>query len=224
MIVTIDGPAGSGKSTAARGLARRLGFRFLDTGALYRVVAYECLRADVDPHDERAAEIVAGQVDVHFADQRVFSSGIDVTDAIRTVAVTDASSVVARYAGVRQAMDRRQRELAIEENIITEGRDQGTVVFPHADCKFFLVADPRQRALRRQREMQSQGHTVSLEELIAQIEDRDRRDAGRPVAPLLAAPDAIHVETSRMSIDEVIDLLEKAVRDRQATKQSGPQN
>jgi CMP/dCMP kinase len=214
MIVTIDGPAGSGKSTAARGLAARLGFRFLDTGALYRVVGFECLAAGVDPHDEPATVRVAERVDVRFEDGRVLSDGVDVTEAIRTVPVTEASSVVARYAGVRRAMDRRQRELAVGQNIVTEGRDQGTVVFPQAECKFYLFADPRERARRRLLEMESQGQAVTLDELVAQIEDRDRRDAGRSVAPLKAAPDAIRIETSSLSIDEMIDLLERHVRER----------
>jgi cytidylate kinase len=214
MIVTIDGPAGSGKSTAARGLAARLGFRFLDTGAMYRVVAYECLRAGVDANDETAAGNIAAKVEIRFDGERVFSAGRDVTSDIRTPAVTDAASVVARYADVRRAMDALQRELAVGQNIITEGRDQGTVVFPDADCKFFLVADTQERALRRQREMEKQGHLVPLEELATQISDRDQRDADRPVAPLKAAADAILVETSQMTVSEVIDLLEGEVRER----------
>jgi cytidylate kinase len=216
MIVTIDGPAGSGKSTAAKGLAARLGFRFLDTGALYRVTAYECLRAGVDANDEAAAVRVADAIDVRFDGDRVFSAGTDVTAEIRTPAVTEAASVVARFADVRQAMDRRQRELAVGQNIVTEGRDQGTVVFPGAQCKFFLVADAEERAARRKREMETQGHSIALDELTVQIKDRDRRDADRPVAPLKAATDAINVETSRLKADEVIDLLEQTVRERLA--------
>ena len=169
MIVTIDGPAGSGKSTAAKGLAARLGFRFLDTGAMYRVVAFECLRAGVDADDEAAAVRIAEMLDVRFDGDRVLSDGTDVAAEIRTPAVTEAASVVARYAGVRQAMDRRQRELAVGQNIVTEGRDQGTVVFPNAQCKFFLVADAKERAVRRKREMETQGHSIPLEELTVQI-------------------------------------------------------
>ena len=216
MIVTIDGPAGSGKSTAAKGLAARLGFRFLDTGAMYRVTAYECLRAGVDANDEAAAVRIADALDVRFDEDRVFSAGTDVTTDIRTPTITEAASVVARFPGVRQAMDRRQRKLAIGQNIVTEGRDQGTVVFPAAQCKFFLMADTEERAIRRKREMETQGHSIALEELAVQIEDRDRRDADRAVAPLKAAADAIPVETSRMNAAEVIDLLERTVREIQA--------
>ncbi|MBT4868021.1 MAG: (d)CMP kinase [Planctomycetaceae bacterium] len=214
MIVTIDGPAGSGKSTAAKGLAARLGFRFLDTGALYRVTAYECLRAGVEANDETAAVRIAEALDVRFDGDRVYSAGIDVTTEIRTPEVTEIASVVARYADVRQAMDRRQREFAVGQNIVTEGRDQGTVVFPDAQCKFFLVADAEERASRRKLEMESQGQSIALDELTVQIEDRDRRDADRSVAPLKAADDAINVETSRLNADEVIDLLERTVRER----------
>ena len=181
MIVTIDGPAGSGKSTAAKGLAARLGFRFLDTGALYRVTAYECLRAGVEANDETAAVRIAEALDVRFDGDRVYSAGIDVTTEIRTPEVTEIASVVARYADVRQAMDRRQREFAVGQNIVTEGRDQGTVVFPDAQCKFFLVADAEERASRRKLEMESQGQSIALDELTVQIEDRDRRDADRSV-------------------------------------------
>ena len=216
MIVTIDGPAGSGKSTAAKGLAARLGFRFLDTGAMYRVTAYECLRAGVEAYDEANAVRIAEALDVRFDEDRVYSAGIDVTTEIRTPEVTETASVVARYPGVRQAMDRRQRELAVGQNIVTEGRDQGTVVFPGAQCKFFLVADSEERAARRKLEMESQGHSIALDELTVQIEDRDRRDADRPVAPLKAATDAINVETSRLNANEVIDLLERTVREKLA--------
>jgi cytidylate kinase len=216
MIVTIDGPAGSGKSTAAKGLAARLGFRFLDTGALYRVTAFECRQAGVEANDEAAAVRIAEALDVRFDGDRVYSAGIDVTTEIRTPEVTETASVVARYADVRQAMDRRQREFAVGQNIVTEGRDQGTVVFPNAQCKFFLVADTEERAARRKLEMDSQGHSIALGELTVQIEDRDRRDADRPVAPLKAADDAINVETSRLNSNEVIDLLERTVRERLA--------
>jgi cytidylate kinase len=216
MIVTIDGPAGSGKSTAARGLAARLGFRFLDTGAMYRVVALKCLAAGVELNDKPAAARVAEGVEIRFDGDRVWADGVDVTAEIRTPRVTHAASIVAQNADVRQAMDRQQRRLAFGQDTVTEGRDQGTVVFPNADCKFFLVADTQERAARRQQEMQAQGRHVSLEELLAQIEERDRRDASRTVAPLIPAADAVQIDTSGTSIDDVLDLLETTVRDRLA--------
>lgn len=214
MIVTIDGPAGSGKSTAARGLAARLGFRFLDTGAMYRTVALECLAAEIELDDEHAAARIAEKVEIRFDGDRVWADGVDVTAEIRTPGVTNAASIVAQNADVRRAMNRQQRRLARGEDIVTEGRDQGTVVFPNAECKFFLVADAEERAARRKREMEMQGHSITLEELTLQIEDRDRRDADRSVAPLKAATDAIQVETSRSTAEEVIDRLERTVRKR----------
>lgn len=213
MIVTIDGPAGSGKSTAARGLASRLGFRFLDTGAMYRVVGLRCLATGAKLDDSSAAR-VAEAVDIRFQGDRVFADGQDVTDEIRTAPVTEAASVVAQNAAVREALNRQQRELAVGQNIVTEGRDQGTVVFPQAECKFYLFADARERADRRQREMESQGESVPLDVLTAQIKERDRRDEGRAVAPLKAAPDAIRIDTSNLSIEDVLDLMEQKVRER----------
>ena len=218
MIVTIDGPAGSGKSTTARGLAARLGFQFLDTGAMYRVVGLLCEERGVDLHDATAVADVARSVEITLEDDRVFADGRDVTAAIRTPEVSRAASVVAVNAEVREALVRLQRLLAKGRNVVTEGRDQGTVVFPDAECKFYLTADPRERAARRQRELQQQGTDVSQEELIAEIRTRDLRDANRKVAPLKSAPDAIHVDTSHQTIEEVLDLLAETVRKKLAER------
>ncbi len=212
MIVTIDGPAGSGKSTAARGLAARLGFQFLDTGAMYRVVGFVCLQRKVDLSDEAAVADVARDVAITLEDDRVLADGADVTAAIRTPEVTRAASVVAAGAEVRRALARLQRRAAQGRDVVTEGRDQGTVVFPDAECKFYFTADPRERAARRGRELQEQGRHVSLEKLVAEIRARDLRDANREVAPLKCAADAIRVDTSHRTIDEVLDLLEETVR------------
>lgn len=214
MIVTIDGPAGSGKSTAARGLAVRLGFQFLDTGAMYRVVALRCLELSVPWSNHSAAGDVAAQVDIAFKQCRVLADGVDVTDAIRTSEVTRGASVVAMNPEVRQAMVRVQRRLAEGGSIITEGRDQGTIVFPQAECKFFLTAEPATRALRRQRDLEGQGTYVPVEEMLSQIQERDQRDQTRNVAPLRAADDAVHVDTSGLSEGEVLDLLERLVREK----------
>ena len=218
MIVTIDGPAGSGKSTAARRLAARLGFRFLDTGAMYRVVGLKCLQNEIDIRDERAAGKAARQVEITFDDDRVFADGSDVTDAIRTPEVTQAASVVAAGVEVRRAMAQLQRRVAAGLDIVTEGRDQGTVVFPDADCKFYFTADPRERAVRRQRELEQQGMRAPLDQLLAQIRERDERDANRKVAPLRPAENAVPIDTTHRTADDVLALLEEIVRGKLARR------
>ncbi len=214
MIVTIDGPAGSGKSTAAQGLAERLNFHFLDTGAMYRAVALTCLQRSIDVADEAAVADVAASIEITFSADRVIADGIDVTDKIRTPDVTQAASVVAMNAGVRREMVNQQRQAAEGLDIVAEGRDQGTVVFPDAECKFFLTADPNQRAIRRQRDLQRQDEPLSLEVITAQIRDRDQRDENRDHSPLKPAADAIPIDTSEMDADEVLERLESIVRER----------
>lgn len=214
MIVTIDGPAGSGKSTAARGVAARLGFDFLDTGAMYRAVALRCLEAGVDLGDPTAAAEIARKTDIQALGTTVMSDGVDVTEAIRTPDVARAASVVAVNPEVRIALVALQRKAAKGRNIVTEGRDQGTVVFPDAECKFYVTADPAERARRRQQELESKGTTVSLEETLDEIRSRDARDKSRDVAPLKQADDAIRVDTTGRSADDVLTFLVTTVRER----------
>ena len=216
MIVTIDGPAGSGKSTAARGLSQRLGFEFLDTGAMYRCVALAVLNQGIDPADSQSVGDVSQQIRISFADAHVILNGEDVTQAIRTAEVSEAASQVAQYPAVREALVDLQRQAAEGVNIVSEGRDQGTVVFPDALCKFFLIADPEERARRRFDEMQGQDQEITREEILQQIHQRDQRDESRTVAPLKPADDAVEINTSQLSIEEVLDQLEQTVRKRQA--------
>lgn len=214
MIVTIDGPAGTGKSTAARGLAQRLGFDFLDTGAMYRVVAWACLQRGVDPQDAAQAAAVSAATRIEFRNGRTLADGVDVTEAIRSAAVTRAASLVAQIPAVRARLVEQQRRLAAGRDIVCEGRDQGTVAFPDAECKFFLTADPGERALRRQRELAAKGVHVTLNELLAEQAARDERDANRMVAPLRPADNALVIDTTSLDVDGVIDLLERHVRER----------
>lgn len=214
MIVTIDGPAGSGKSTAARGLSERLGFEFLDTGAMYRCVACAVIQQNIDPSDEQAVVAVSQKIKITFSAAKVLLDGEDVTLAIRTPEVTEAASLVAQYPAVRHELVHLQRQAAEGIDIVSEGRDQGTVVFPDAFCKFFLFADPQERARRRHDELSTQGKEISFAEILQQIDERDQRDEKRTVAPLKPADDAIEINTSILTIDEVLDQLEQIVRSR----------
>jgi cytidylate kinase len=214
MIITIDGPAGAGKSTVARRLARKLGYQFLDTGATYRAVALKALRQQEDWNQPERLAHLAGETQVELAADRVLLDGDDVTDEIRTSAVTEVTHYVADNPGVREQMVRLQRRLAEGQRVVTEGRDQGTVVFPDADYKIYLTASPQERARRRMVELNGRGESVTLAEVLARIQQRDARDSRRTVGPLKPAADAIELFTDGMSIDEVVNRIERIVSGR----------
>lgn len=216
MIVTIDGPAGAGKSTAARQLAQRLGFEYLDTGAMYRAVTWFCLREGVDLTREADVTETTRRMAIEFRQARTLVNGEDVSDLIRTQDITDASQHVAGNVGARTVLVELQRKMGAGIDLVSEGRDQGTVVFPLAECKFFITADPRVRAARRQAELAARGIASPLDELLALQAERDRRDAERPVGALRRSPDAVLVDTSYVPLDEVVDQLEAEVRRRLA--------
>jgi cytidylate kinase len=212
MIVTIDGPAGAGKSSTARELARRLGFQFLDTGAMYRAVTWQCLKNNIDLRDEEAVAEAARRGNFLFESGRVIVDGAEVTREIRRSAVTDQTRFIAGNNRVRAQLVELQRRLAAVGDVVTEGRDQGTVAFPHAECKFYLTASPLKRALRRQSDLAQGGEQVPLEEILAQQEGRDQRDANREYGALKPAPDAIPIDTSDLGFDEVVQTMEEIVR------------
>ncbi len=217
MIVTIDGPAGSGKSTAARGLARRLQFDFLDTGAMYRAVAWQCLQRSIDLRDEPAVAECTHAMRLRLEPQHVFVDDRDVTAEIRLPEVSHGSSIVASNPAVRRELAARQREFANGRNIVTEGRDQGTAVFPHAECKFYVTANAEERAARRHRELLERHEQAEpFDDILRQIRERDERDKTRVVDPLRAAADAIRVDTSGLAPEAVLDRLESLVRERMA--------
>jgi len=211
MIVTIDGPAGAGKSSVARALARRLGFRFLDTGAMYRAVALAGLRRGVDWEQPDWLARVAREVELQVRAERILLDGEDVTEAVRTSEVTAVTRYAADNAQVREHLVSLQRRFALGADVVTEGRDQGTVVFPDAECKIFLTASPEERARRRLKDLELQGESAAFEEVLAAQQRRDREDAGRPVGALVKAADAVEVGTDGMSFDEVVGRLVEIV-------------
>lgn len=212
MIVTIDGPAGAGKSTVAKALARRLGFRFLDTGAMYRSVALAALERKLAWDAPQRLVELAEQLRLELVGEQVLCDGVDVSEAIRTSEVTAVTHYAANNAGVRAHLVELQKAAAGDDDIVTEGRDQGTVVFPGAECKIYLTASPEERARRRAEQLSRQGESVSVAEVLKSQNLRDQSDSTRVVGPLAAADDAIEVMTDGLTPAQVIDRLEELVR------------
>lgn len=215
MIITIDGPAGSGKSTAARKLAARFDIAYLDTGAMYRALAHAALQRGLDAGDERAIAELAESLDLSLdcgpTHTRVRVDGHDVSEVIRSMAVSRMAGQVARIQAVRVVMVRRQRALGAGlGSFVAEGRDQGSVVFPKADRKFVLEASAETRARRRHQEMTADGEDAELEDVLQNIQDRDESDS-KQWAPLLSSGDAVVVDTSGMSMHDVVECLAAAV-------------
>jgi len=204
VIVTIDGPAGAGKSSLARQAADSLGFEFLDTGAMYRAVTLAAIRADVDWRNADQLLALARKLRIEFRDRRVWLDGQDVTDLIRSPSVTDVIRHIADLPAIREILTEKQRQFADGRNVVTEGRDQGSEVFPDAQCKIFLTASPEERARRRQQQLADIGRFVPLEDILAQQNRRDLEDRMRPIGRLRPAPDAIVLHSDGLSPDDVL--------------------
>lgn len=204
VIVTIDGPAGAGKSSIARQLADAMGFDFLDTGAMYRAIALAAIRADLSWHDRDAIIKLAKRCQIEFRERQVWLNGNDVTELIRTPSVTDVIRHVADLPEVREILTQRQRTFANGRDIVTEGRDQGSEVFPDADCKIFLTASPEERAKRRQQQLAEVQRYVPLEDILAQQNRRDLEDQSRPVGRLRPADDAFVLDSDGLSLEDVL--------------------
>lgn len=218
IIVAIDGPAGAGKSTVARAVAVRLGFVYIDTGAMYRALAWQALQDNVPLGDHTALEEIAAvsDIDLQPGSGRIAINRRDVTDEIRTPEVSEAASRISVISGVRAAMVFKQRQLADTQSVVMEGRDIGTVVFPHATVKIYLDADANVRAERRIQEMQRKRVPVSASQVTADMLERDARDRSRAQSPLLQAPDAIYIDSTGLSAHEVEEAILKVVRERTA--------
>jgi CMP/dCMP kinase len=216
IVVAIDGPAGAGKSTIARGLAGKLGFLYIDSGAMYRAVGLWALRAGIDLDDMYRLEQLASaaRIELEPGGSRVLLNGEDIAEAIRTPEVSQAASKVSTVPGVRRAMVGEQRRMAAETSVVMEGRDIGTVVFPDAEIKVFLDADSSVRAQRRFKEAAERGEVVDPGELARQIGERDQRDRTRSEAPLVQAPDAVYVDSTGLTIDQVEEAILRLIRER----------
>lgn len=206
-VITIDGPTASGKGTVAQRVAQALGWAMLDSGALYRLTALACDDAGVDITDEAGAAKVAARLDVRFSEGAVFLAGRDVSDAIRAESIGVQASQVATLGAVRQALLERQRAFRQPPGLVADGRDMGTVVFPEAPVKVFLVADVHARAQRRCKQLIDKGFPANLADLTRDLEERDARDRSRAHAPLVAAPDAVTIDSSNLSIEETVNAV-----------------
>ena len=215
LVITIDGPSGAGKTTVSKTLAARIGYRYIDTGALYRGIALETLERGIAADDEKAMEEACRTIDLRFriedGELRLYSGTRDISELIRTPEISMRASAVSALAPIRAFLTVLQRRLGEERSVVFEGRDMGTVVFPEADVKFFLDADTDIRAERRYLELKARGEDLDYEEVKRDLITRDANDSSRKLAPLKPAEDAIHVDASRIGVDEVVEKMAKVV-------------
>ena len=211
LLITIDGPSGAGKTTVSRKVAQRLGYTYVDTGALYRAVAFAALSQECQIDDDSVVEQICRHLGLRFENSRngakMYMNEVDITDRIRTQEITMLASALSARVVVREYLLGVQREMGKDGGVVFEGRDMGTVVFPEADIKFFLDADLNVRALRRYAELKARGTRISLGEVKETMRKRDKHDSNRALAPLKPAHDAIRIDSSSLEIEQVVDLI-----------------
>jgi len=217
--IAIDGPAGAGKSTVAKEVAKKLNFLYIDTGAIYRAVTLAALNRNIDLKDEKSLTALAKNMKIEMVPDskklfRIYAEGRDISGEIRKPEVSRNVSLVAKIPAVRENLLQKQRDMARAGGVIMEGRDIGTTVLPEADFKFFLTASPEERARRRYEELVAAGYQVDKETLLEEIKERDRIDSTREIAPLMPAPDAIIIDCSQMSVEQVVDHIVSKVTGR----------
>ncbi|WP_195938906.1 (d)CMP kinase [Romboutsia sp. 1001713B170131_170501_G6] len=205
LVIAVDGPAGAGKSTIAKIIANRLNINYIDTGAMYRAITYKCLKNNIDINDEEEVIKLAKATDIDFRDNNIYLDGNILKEEIRTMEVSNNVSNVAKIKEVRYLMVDVQREIGKRNSVILDGRDIGSYVFPNADYKFYLVATPEERGQRRFKELKEKGYETTLEEIIKDIIKRDEIDSNREFAPLVKADDAIEINTTGKTIDDVVE-------------------
>ncbi|MFZ5354187.1 MAG: (d)CMP kinase [Bacillota bacterium] len=210
-VIAIDGPAGAGKSTVAKRIARELDYTYIDSGAMYRALTYKVLQCNINPEDRESVTRLADVTDIEFKDNCIFLDNVNVSVQIRDEAVSNIVSQIASIKEVRRIMVCKQRKLSENKNIVMDGRDVGTVIFPNAYKKFFLTANIEERAKRRYEEIVKKGHKANMEEIKLQISKRDHLDTSREDSPLKAAEDAIYIDTTGKSIDEVVNEIIKEI-------------
>lgn len=220
LVITIDGPAGAGKTTVSKALSERLQYKYIDTGALYRGVAFEAKAKGISPYDEQELEILCRDLDLKFVRNNkgvcLYSGETDISDYIRTPEMSMMASAVSAHPVVRGALLGLQRKMGAEKAALFEGRDMGTVVFPQADVKFFLTADLKVRASRRHRELEEKKSPQKFEEVEKDMARRDTNDSSRAVAPLKPAGDAISIDSTQYSVEAVVELMMKHINEKMA--------
>jgi len=205
LVIAVDGPAGAGKSTIAKIIANKLNINYIDTGAMYRAITYKCLKNNIDVENAEEVVALAKSTEIDFKDNNIYLDKKIVNDEIRTVDVSNNVSKVSKIKEVRKLLVDVQRNIGSKSSVILDGRDIGSVVFPNADYKFYLITTPEERGTRRFKEMKNKGYDVNLDEIIKDIVDRDKMDMNRKFAPLVKAKDALEIDTTGKTIDDVVD-------------------
>jgi len=211
-VITIDGPSGSGKGTVSRLLAADLGYSYLDTGALYRAVAWKVKERNVDPEDEASMDRILKEIVITLNSGSIAVNGLDVTTEIRTGEIGELSSQVSAKPAVREHLFQLQREICLEGRVVIEGRDTGTTIFPEAGNKFFLDADVKERARRRHEELKEKSQDITLEQTIEDIEKRDARDSSRETSPLKQTDDMVYIDSTGLNIMEVVSKIKESLK------------